>query len=393
MDRRLLTLALGMFALGTDSFVFGGILPSIAQYFHVSIGAAGQLITVYALTFALLAPTIAALAAGIPRKHLLLGGMGLFIVANIGTILSPNLGIALATRALAGVGAAMFSPTASGTGTMLVPPERRGFALSVIVAGLTTATALGTPLGAVIGGLADWRWTLAFVAALGVAGFAGVWALLPEVPLPPAISLGKRFAPLADSRVGLILATTVLAQIGTFIIYNYFAVVFDRATGGNANVLGGLLVLWGLAGTFSNLVAGRALDKIGPRKVVIFMLIAVMTIIVTMPWTSTHLASAAIAVFVWGVCCWGVLVPQQYRLVSLNPSMAAVLVGLNTSATYVGVSIAGVVGAAAIPVIGSHNLGYLASALVVLALVFSEVANWRVSAAGHAKCAKAAATV
>jgi MFS transporter, DHA1 family, inner membrane transport protein len=393
MDRRLLTLALGMFALGTDSFVFGGILPLLAKSFHVSIGAAGQMITVYALTFALLAPTIAALAAGMPRKHLLLSGMGLFIVANIGTIFSPNLGIALATRALAGVGAAMFSPTASGTGTMLVPPEKRGFALSVIVAGLTTATALGTPLGAVIGGLADWRWTLAFVAALGTAGFVGVWALLPEVPLPPAISLSKRFAPLADSRVGLILATTVLAQIGTFIIYNYFSVVFDRATGGNPTILGILLVLWGLAGTFSNLLAGRVLDKIGSRKVVIAMLIAVMVVIVTMPMTGRHLWTAALAVFVWGGCAWGVLVPQQYRLVTLDPSMAAVLVGLNTSATYVGVSIAGVIGAAAIPVIGSHSLGYLASGLVALALVISEIATMRVNAVASANAVKAGAAV
>jgi predicted MFS family arabinose efflux permease len=71
--------------------------------------------------------------------------------------------------------------------------------------------------------------------------------------------------------------------------------------------------------------------------------------------------------------------PQQFRLVSLNPSMAAVLVGLNTSATYIGVSIAGVVGAAAIPVIGSHSLGYLASAVVVVALVFSELATLRIA--------------
>ncbi|WP_304991314.1 MFS transporter [Burkholderia plantarii] len=249
MDRRLLTLA-----LGTDSFVFGGILPRIARSFHVSIGAAGQLITVYALTFALLAPTIAALAAGVARKRLLLGGMGLFVVANLGTMLAPNLGIALATRALAGLGAAMFSPTASGTGTLLVAPQRRGFALSIIVAGLTTATALGTPLGAVIGGIADWRCTMAFVALLGAAGFAGIQALLPEVPLPPAISLAKRLAPLTDARVVLTLATTVLAQIGTFVIYDDFSVVFDRAVGGSAAVLGMLLVLWGLAGTFSNLM-------------------------------------------------------------------------------------------------------------------------------------------
>lgn len=109
MDRRLLTLALGMFALGTDSFVFAGILPEIARSFDVSIGAAGQLISVYALSYALLAPTIAALAANVGRKRLLLSGIGLFVIANLGTIVAPNLGIALATRAFAGLGAAMFS--------------------------------------------------------------------------------------------------------------------------------------------------------------------------------------------------------------------------------------------------------------------------------------------
>jgi MFS transporter, DHA1 family, inner membrane transport protein len=63
MDKRLLTLALGTFALGTDSFVIAGVLPELAHGFGVSIGAAGQFTTVYAVTYALLAPTIAALAA------------------------------------------------------------------------------------------------------------------------------------------------------------------------------------------------------------------------------------------------------------------------------------------------------------------------------------------
>jgi MFS transporter, DHA1 family, inner membrane transport protein len=387
MDRRLLTLALGMFALGTDSFVFAGILPEIARSFHVSIGAAGQLITVYALTYALLGPTIAALAANVARKRLLLGGIGLFVLANLGTIVAPNLGLALVTRALAGLGAAMFSPTASGTGAMLVPPERRGYALSIIVAGLTTATALGSPIGAVIGGFASWHWTMIFVAVLGTGAFAGIWAFMPEVPLPPAISLSKRLSPLTDSRVGLTLATTVLAQVGTFIIFSYFSVVFDRAIQHNPSVLGGLLVLWGLAGTFSNLLTGRVLDKIGSRKVVIAKLAAVAAIIFTMPWSGAHLWSAAIAVTIWGGCAWGVLVPQQFRLASLNPPMTSVLVGLNTSATYVGVSIAGAVGAALIPVIGSHNLSYLASALVLVAIGISELASLRIASVAKAAVA------
>jgi MFS transporter, DHA1 family, inner membrane transport protein len=392
MDRRLLTLALGMFALGSDSFIFAGILPQISQAFHVSIGAAGQMTTVYAITYAVLAPTIAALAAAVPRKRLLLGGMSLFVIANLGTIVAPTLGFALATRAIAGLGAAMFSPTASGTATMLVPPERRAFALSIIVAGLTTATALGTPIGAVIGGVANWHWTLAFVAALGAAGLVGIWILLPEVPLPPAVSLGKRFAPLGDSRVAMVLATTVLAQVGTFIVYNYFSVVFDRVIGGSATVMGLLLVGWGLAGTFSNLFAGRVLDKVGSRKVVNVMLVAVALVIVSMPLSGIHLWSAAIAITVWGGCAWGVLVPQQFRLVTLNPSMAPILVGLNTSATYVGVSIAGIVGATAIPMIGSHNLGYLASSIVVAALVISELANLRIAAVASTKGPKNSVT-
>ncbi|WP_069266443.1 MFS transporter [Paraburkholderia nodosa] len=388
MDRRLLTLSLGMFALGTDSFVFAGILPEIAHSFGVSIGAAGQLISVYALSYALLGPTLAALAANVARKRLLLSGIGLFVIANLCTIVAPNLAIALATRAFAGLGAAMFSPTASGTGASLVPPERRGYALSIIVAGLTTATALGSPIGAVIGGLASWHWTLVLVAALGAAAFAGILAFLPDVPLPPAISLRERLSPLTDSRVGLTLTTTVLAQIGTFIIFSYFSVVFDRAIGHSALVLGGLLVLWGLAGTFSNLLTGRILDKIGSHKVVLIKLSIVAIVILTMPITGAHLWSAAIAVTIWGACAWGVLVPQQFRLASLNPPMTAVLVGLNTSATYVGVSIAGALGAAVIPVIGSHNLGYLSSIPVVIAILVSWLATRRI--ASFAKTAKGA---
>ncbi|TWC72107.1 MULTISPECIES: MFS transporter [Burkholderia] len=298
MDRRLLVLALGMFALGTDSFVVAGILPQISHVFHASIGAAGQMTTAYALTYALLAPTIAALAAGIPRKRLLLIGLGLFVVSNLATTIAPSLGLALLARVLAGVGAATFSPTATGAGAMLVPPERRGFALSVIVAGLTTATALGSPIGAVIGGLSDWRWTFVFVAALGGVAFIGVWALLPEMELAPAITLGKRIAPIADARVALTLATTLLAMSGIFTVYTYFSVVFDHAVGGQAIVLGVLLVMWGATGTVSNLLAGRLIDSFGSHKVIVLMLGLLVVDMVSFPWTSLHVWSAALAIAV-----------------------------------------------------------------------------------------------
>src|ERR1700760_507382 len=145
-----------MFALGTDTFVMAGVLPKISQAFDINIGLAGQLTTVYAISYALLSPTIAALAASVPRKRLMLSGLGVFIFANLATAAAPTFGFALVTRAFAGLGAAMYAPTATSVGAMLVAPEHRGKALATIVAGLTVATALGSPMGTVIGGLGGW---------------------------------------------------------------------------------------------------------------------------------------------------------------------------------------------------------------------------------------------
>eukprot|EP01038_Epipyxis_sp_PR26KG_P002818 gene2818-3999_t len=80
MDRRLIVLAAGMFAIGTDSFVVAGILPQVAQSLGVSIGVAGQMVTLYALSYALLSPVIAATLAHWPRKRLLLAGLAVFVV-------------------------------------------------------------------------------------------------------------------------------------------------------------------------------------------------------------------------------------------------------------------------------------------------------------------------
>jgi predicted MFS family arabinose efflux permease len=384
MDRRLLVLAVGMFALGTDSYVVAGVLPQISRAFGVSVGAAGQMTTVYAIAFALFSPTIAALAASVPRKLLLLSGVAVFVLANLATAMAPTFAFALVMRAVAGVGAAMFSPTATGSAALLAPPQRRGFALSVVVAGLTASTALGSPVGTLIGGLGDWRWTMVFVAALGTVAGLGVWAMLSELPLPPAVSLGKRLAPLADARVALTLATTVLALSGLFTVYTYFAVVFDRVVAGNTVTLGALLVLWGAAGTLANLMSGRLIDKIGDRKVIVTMLAGLVVDGLLMPWSGANIWTAALAIAVWGAFGWGLLVPQQRRLVNLAPSIAPVLTGLNTAGSFVGISAAGVIGAAGLKAVGAHNLGGIGAALIAAALIVGEIASRRIAASSAA---------
>jgi MFS transporter, DHA1 family, inner membrane transport protein len=374
MDRRLLVLALGMFAVGTDTFVVAGVLPEVARSFHVSIGAAGQMTTIYAATTGILAPVIAALAARVPRKTLLLTGLITFVVSNLGTAIAPTFAVAMVMRALAGAAAAAFSTTATSSATAIVPPERRGAAIAVVIAGLSLSTALGAPLGALIGSLSDWHWTMVFVAALAAASALGVMALLSHIPMLPPVSLAKRLAPLSDSRVGLTLTSTFLFFTAAFTIYTYLSVVFDRAIGGNTVVLSGLLVLWGAAGTVSNFLVGRLVDAIGNRKVLATMLLFVVADFVLLPWTSAHLWTAIPAILVWGFCGWGMLVPQQHRIVGIAPALAPIVLGLNSSATFLGTTAAGVVGAIGIQMVGGPKLGFVAAAFAAGALVVAELA-------------------
>jgi predicted MFS family arabinose efflux permease len=385
VDRRLLVLAMGMFALGTDSFVVAGVLPQIAHAFDVPVGAAGQMTTVYALTYALMAPTVAAIAANVPRKTLLLSSLATFVIANLATALAPSFGFALVTRVLAGLGASMFAPTATGAAATMVPPEKRGFALSVVITGLAASTALGTPIGAMIGGLGDWRWTMVFVSALAAASGLGVWALLSHIPLPPKISLAQRLAPVRDARVALTLLTGLLYQTGHFISYTYFTVVFDRVLNHNAVLVGALLVLWGLGRMAANLVTGRLSDSIGDRKVIVAMLVMLALVMAALPSAGANLWTTVGAVTVWGAVAWGSLAPQQHRLVAVAPQSAPVVLGLNTSGTYLGMTAAGVIGALGIPAVGAHQLGYIGAGFVVVALGVAEWATLKINNADRAR--------
>jgi DHA1 family inner membrane transport protein len=346
--------------------------------------SAGQVTTAYALSYALLAPTIAAIAGDMPRKMLMLLGLALFVVTNLATAAAPNFGFAIAMRMFAGLGAAMFVPTATGAGVLLVSPHHRGFALSIILGGITTATALGSPMGSVIGALGDWRWTMIFVSALGALAFLGVTFLLSNIPMPPVVSFAKRLAPLTDSRVFLTLMTTLLAMAGYFTVYTYFSVVFDRAIGGSPLVLGALLVAWGVAGTFGNLFTGRLVDRLGARKVLLTVITLSAIAMVSLAWTGANLWTAGVAIVIWGAFAWSVQVPQQSRLVSLAPTLAPVVLGLNNTGTYLGVTTAGIIGALSIQTVGAHNLGIVGAELALFALAACEFATWRITSAALA---------
>ncbi|MEV6141255.1 MFS transporter [Streptomyces sp. NPDC051992] len=370
MLRRLLPLAAATFAVGTDSYVIAGLLPSIAADLEVSTPAAGQLVTVFALTMALSAPIMGALTGALDRRSALLIALTVFVVGNVVTALGTSYGVVMAARIVTAVGAGIINSAASSTAAAIAPPERRGRALAFVLGGLTSATALGLPLGTLIG-RTDWHITLWAVAGIGLLAAVGIAVGLPRVRLPAA-SLPDRLRPLKQGRVLALLAVTSLAFLGAYTLYTYISPTLRDATGGSESLLTLILLAWGVGILAGNIAAGRLVDRHDSAHVLTGALaLATLTLVLT-PLTTRALVSTLVWAVVWGLTVGVIVVPQQHRLISLGPAAAPVLLGLNSSALYVGIALGGGLGGLAQGWLGlaPAELGPVAAGVSALTLLW-----------------------
>lgn len=364
--RPLLPLALATFAVGTDAFVMAGLLPAIAADLDVSVPAAGQLVTMFALTLAVAAPVLSWLLSPLDRRRALQLALIVFVVGNVLTALSPTYPLAMLARILTALGAATIVATASSAAVAITPAERRGRAMALVIGGLTLSTALGMPLGNLIGSV-DWRLTLWAVAALGVVAAIGISASLPRVVLPAA-SLTARLAPLRRPKVLTILAATLLVMAGHFTVYTYIGTVSAEATTGSfPQALTLILFAWGIGVLAGNFFAGYLADKRPALGVAVAALAGGTALLAISPLTVNHLFSATVWAAVWGTTDGAASVVQQHRLVTIAPASAPVLLGLNSSAIYVGVAVGGVLGGLTQDWLSVTLLGVPAAVLALLA--------------------------
>src|ERR1019366_4788800 len=155
--RRLLPLTIGSFALGLDAFVVAGILPIMSANLHHSVSAIGQMVTVFTLSYALLSPVFSTLLTGRSLRAVLLVALVVFTAGNVLTAMSSALPGA---RAVAGIGAGLYSPMSVAAAAGLVPAERRGRALAMITGGMSSGVVLGVPIGLALAQAMGWRATI-----------------------------------------------------------------------------------------------------------------------------------------------------------------------------------------------------------------------------------------
>ena len=372
---RLLPLVLGAFAIGTETFMITGVLPTVAADLQVTPAAAGALVTIFALTYALGSPLVAIASASVERKRLLTIAMGAFALANLAAAFAPNFGWLLAARVFLALTAGAFMPAATAFATAMHEPSRRGRAVAFVYAGMTFAMVIGVPGGTLIAAAASWRATFLAVALLALAALGGVVGILPRLKGIGTVSLQERLAVARRPDVLKLLALTTLTLCGAFAANTFLGVLLEATLGVAANQLAGLLMLFGLVGFAGNLVGGYAADHWSRERslaaILAVLVLAFALLSLGAQWGGAAGAAAIlVGVAIWGLFGWAFPVIQQARLISLAPALAPVTLSLNTSALYIGAAAGSTLGGLAIRQWSIGALGWVAALCEAAALTF-----------------------
>lgn len=338
-------LAVGVFAVGTEGLVFAGLLPNLASSLGVSVGAAGQVTTVFALAYAIAAPLLSSLTETWRPRSTLLAGFTLFTIGNILTALAPSLGLMLCWRIVTAAGAALITPTSTMVAAGLAEPAKRARAISVVMTGLTFATAAGAPLGTLLGGHFGWRAAIWAITGLGIFAGAGIAFGIPGLPGRPRRGLRARLQPLTVPTIRRILAITLIGFVAVYLFYAYVSVIYAPLTT-SSGFLAAVLLVIGIAGIVGNLAAGALTDRHGARWVVTTVLVITAIAVLAAGFAHTGHVLALVTAFVYGIAAWSITGPQQHRLLAADTGRTGLPVALNSSAMYLAISISGALGGA-----------------------------------------------
>ncbi|MEM7488107.1 MAG: MFS transporter [Pseudomonadota bacterium] len=357
------------FVIGMGAFLVIGALTPIADGLSVSPEAAGWVLTVYALCYVVLSPSLVAATGQFGRRRVMAAGLVLFALGAAGSAAAPSLGWLFAARVLAAAGAGLTTPVAAATAAALAPSEARGKVLALVFLGLTVAQVAGVPAGSWIAYTFGWRTAFWLVAGLSLAAAAMIWLRVPAGLTFQPVRLADLGTVLADGRLMLAVLFTATFLAAIYVPYTYVAPLLEETMGMGRDGVTLALVVAGLGAVAGNLAGGALADRLGPAQTL--MLLAASQVVL-MPLLSTlplPILALYVLVFVWNAAGYGFNSGQQSRLVALSGPLAPVALSLHAASIYLGAAIGSAVGGWVIAGYGVRALGVAGGIAALIAIL------------------------
>ena len=370
LDRRLVALCAGNFIVATSLHIVAGLLTEIAHSLQVSIAQAGFLMAAFAVTSFICAPLFAALGSRLDRRHLLAGSMLICALANGLAAFSDTYGQLLATRLLAAVTSAIFTPQAAAVLSVMVPVERRGQAITIVMSGWGLAAVAGIPLGVLMGHAVGWRATMGSISIVCLLVAGALWWSLPAKIFVPSLSLKSWLSVLKSRPLMLVLGASFLLNSGNSVAFNYLAAMVVGLHDAGGEVISSLFLVHGLGSLTSSVVATLLMARLGSHRIAFILGICVFLSLSLWPLLAFSLPALFILQFIWSMGFAGFPPVQQARLVIIAPALASASVALNSSLNYLSAAIGTSLGGVMWDVVGPRYLPWVGLLPIILGVFF-----------------------
>lgn len=302
--------ARAMFAGGFSTFSMlycvQPLLPLFAHAFRLSPAAASGAVSAATGSMALALIPASLLSDRLGRDRVMRASLALSALLMFATAFAPDFGSLLLMRALLGIALAGLPAVGMAYLSEEVEPASLGRALGLYIAGNALGGMSGRLLAALLCEWFDWRVSLGLLGAAGLGGAIVFWRGVPPSrffsprPVDPAHLLASTRRLFADAGLPLLFLCGFILM-GCFVsLYNLLGFRLEQAPFSLTPGEEGLVFTLYMIGMFGSAWAGRLADRIGRRKVLHLMVLALAGgLLLTAP---DHLAPiiVGIAVFTFG---------------------------------------------------------------------------------------------
>ena len=363
------------FSLGCSEFVVIGIEVNIADAFSVTLAQAGELISMFAITYAACTPVLAIVTGRFRRFQLLVTYAVIFCAANLVQALAPTFAVLLLSRVLIGAVSGAFLAVGVTFIPELMGPERMSMGISVVYAAFSVAMVVATSAGKMVAELFTWRVATWASLALAVVTCAALVAVLPrEGATDEPATMREQAGLLAEPQVLTGILIFVFGVGCVYVFYGYVTPYLEQVLGLSAMEASAALMGYGVVCFFSNLLSGWLDARFGMRALVVtFPLLAALLFGLwalgsAMPAALAVVMGIALLMYVASVPCISAFMETARRS---HPKALTLASSLEPMSFNIGIAFGTAVGGAVVSGPGIASVGLVGGvfALVALALV------------------------
>lgn len=368
MDKRVYFLMIVSFIVGMVELIISGLLDLIAEDLDVSLGAAGFLVTIFSLIFAIASPILLIATAKIERKKLTLLFLVFFLIGNIISVVSPTYSILLIGRIITALSGALLIILCLVLAPRIVEPKYRGRAIGIVSMGVSGSLVLGVPIGLMLGEAFSWRAPFILISVLTALSIIGVYFWMDKVEPRPSVPLGIQLATLKSRRILFAHLTTFLYMTGHSVLYTYLKPFLQENINLDATWVSIIFLIFGIAAVSGGGIGGTLADVLGTKKTIITAIIIFSFVMMVIPFATGIMPFFLLALVIWGIMSWAISPAMQSYLIESSPETGEIQQSLSNSSLHFGIATGAFIGGIIIGQASTNANAMVGGILIILSL-------------------------